>query len=78
MDENEEKKPTDEKGAKPHHGWLFFSKRIPSSKHADVGLTILSILMAIVIISIVVLAALGKLPNLGEASSSLAGSSSLT
>ena len=78
MSENEEKKPTDEKEAKPHHGWLFFSKNITSNKHADLGLTILAILMAIVILSIVVLAALGKLPNLGEASSSLAGSSYLT
>ena len=78
MNENEEKETTKEKEAKPHHGWLFFSKRIPSSKHADAGLTILAILMAIVILSIVVLAALGKLPNLGEVSSSLAGSSSLT
>jgi hypothetical protein len=78
MDENETKKTENEKEAKPHHGWLFFSKSITSGKHADVGLTILALLMAVVILSIVVLAALGKLPNLGEISSSLAGSSSLT
>jgi len=78
MDTNEEKKPTNGKETKPHHGWFFFSKSIPAGKHADAGLTILAILMAIVILSIVVLAALGKLPNLGDVSSSLAGSSSLT
>jgi hypothetical protein len=70
MANEEDSKQNEQKGAKPHRSWLFFSKNIASNS-SNLALTLLAIAMVAVIVAIMVLASLGLLPNIGGSSSSL-------
>jgi len=76
MSDEEKTKTKDEKGANQHKSWLFWSKNV-ANKSSGLATTILIVLLAAFIITIVILAALGKLPNIGG-NSSLSVSSSLS